>query len=76
MLRKRAHLIGTTLRSRPIEEKIALARRARVELMPHFESGHLSPVIDCRYPLDEIADAHERMAANLNVGKIVIDVMR
>lgn len=76
VLRKRAHLIGTTLRSRPIEEKIALARRARVELMPHFESGHLSPVIDCRYPLDEIADAHERMAANLNVGKIVIDVMR
>jgi len=76
LLRKRARLIGTTLRSRPIEEKITLARRARTEMLPHFERGAMVPVIDSRYPLDEVADAHRRMASNENVGKIVLDVMR
>lgn len=76
LLRKRARLVGTVLRSRPIEEKIALARRAHTELMPHFERGAMSPVIDSRYPLEQVADAHRRMAANENVGKIVLDVMR
>jgi hypothetical protein len=31
-------------------------------------------VIDSRYPLDRIADAHEYMATNANVGKILIDI--
>ncbi len=75
LLRKRARLVGTVLRSRPIEEKIALARRAHTELMAHFERGAMSPVIDSRYPLEQVADAHRRMAANENVGKIVLDVM-
>ncbi len=74
LLPKRASLIGTVLRSRPIEEKIAISRRFEREVVPRFESGELVPVIDSRYPLDAIADAHRHMEANANVGKIVIDV--
>jgi putative PIG3 family NAD(P)H quinone oxidoreductase len=74
LLPKRASLIGTVLRSRPLEEKIALAQRFRAEMLPLFESGVMGPVIDSRYPFDRIAEAHERMEANANVGKILVEV--
>ncbi len=74
LMPKRASLTGTVLRARPLEEKIALAQRFSAEVIPLFESGRLSPVIDSRYPLEQIAEAHRHMEANANVGKIVIDV--
>ncbi len=76
LLPKRASLIGTVLRSRPIEEKIALAQRFAAELLPRFDDGSLRPVIDSRYPLDEIAAAHTLMESNANIGKILVDVAR
>jgi len=74
LLPKRAALIGTVLRSRPIEEKIAITRRFAAEMLPMFATAKLVPVIDRRFPLDAIADAHQVMEANDNVGKIMIDV--
>ncbi|NDA77785.1 MAG: NAD(P)H-quinone oxidoreductase [Actinobacteria bacterium] len=74
LLAKRARWIGTTLRARPIEEKAAVTRRFAAEMLPLFESGRLKPIIDRRYPLERIAEAHEAMGANANTGKIVIDV--
>jgi len=74
LLPKRAALIGTVLRGRPIEEKIAITRRFAAEVLPLFEDGRVHPVIDRRYPLERIADAHRAMEANENFGKIVVDV--
>lgn len=74
LLPKRAAIIGTVLRPRPLEEKIAVTQRFGREVLALFESGRLAPVIDRHYPLDEIAAAHERMQANANIGKIVVDV--
>jgi len=74
LLMKRAQLIGTTLRSRPIEEKIAITQRFAAEVLPGFDEGRLATVIDSRYPLDQVADAHRRMGSNANVGKILLDV--
>ncbi len=74
LLPKRAALIGTVLRARPIEEKIAITRRFAREILPLFDAGELGPVIDSRYPLDQIAAAHTYMESNANVGKILIDV--
>jgi NADPH:quinone reductase-like Zn-dependent oxidoreductase len=74
LLAKRAALIGTTLRSRPIEERIAICRRFATEVLPFFADGTMRPVIDSRYPLDEVAAAHTYMQTNANVGKIVLDV--
>jgi putative PIG3 family NAD(P)H quinone oxidoreductase len=74
LLPKRASLIGTVLRSRPLEEKIAISQRFEREMVPWFESGALVPVIDSRFPLDQIADAHRHMEANANVGKILVDI--
>ncbi|HOT81363.1 MAG TPA: NAD(P)H-quinone oxidoreductase [Microthrixaceae bacterium] len=76
VLMKKAQIIGTTLRSRPIEEKIAICRRFVTEVLPWFDLGALRPVIDRRYPLADIAAAHDYLAENTSVGKVLIDVMR
>lgn len=74
LLPKRASIIGTVLRGRPLEEKIALTQRFEREVLPFLADGTCRPVLDSRYPLGDIAAAHERMASNVNVGKIVLDV--
>jgi NADPH2:quinone reductase len=76
MLAKRATLIGTVLRGRPIEEKIALAQRFEREVLPFFTTGACRAVIDSRFDLADAAAAHDRMESNANVGKIVLDVAR
>ena len=74
LMPKRASLTGTVLRARPLEEKIALAQKFAAEMLPLFDAGRLKPVIDSRFSLDQIADAHRLMEANANVGKILIEV--
>ena len=75
MLGKRMQFIGTVLRARPLEEKIALIKRFEREILPLFETGALRPVIDSRYPLERVAEAHERMEHNANIGKILLDIV-
>ncbi len=75
LLVKRARWIGTTLRARPLEQKIAISRRFAAEVLPLFATGALVPVIDSRYPLAEVAAAHRAMEANANVGKLLVDVV-
>lgn len=74
ILRGRIRLIGTVLRARPIDEKVAITQQFATEMLPLFDRGLLKPVIDCRFALDDIAAAHEHMGANANVGKILVDV--
>ena len=72
ILAKRARLMGTVLRARPIEEKIAVTRRFAAEALPLFSRGTLKPVIDSSFDLREIRAAHERMESNQSFGKIVL----
>lgn len=74
LLAKRLSWIGTTLRARPLEEKIAVSRRFAREVLPLFEAGTLRPVIDRRFAFDEVALAHTYMESNANIGKILLDV--
>ena len=74
ILMKRVTWIGTTLRSRPLERKVALMQRFIDEMLPLFESGALRPVIDSRYSFDQLPEAHRYMESNANVGKILIDL--
>jgi len=76
LLMKRAWLIGTTLRARPLEEKIAITQQFSAEVLPLVAAGEVAPVVDSRYHLADLADAHQRMEANLNSGKILIDVAK
>nr|MBA3820829.1 zinc-binding dehydrogenase [Deltaproteobacteria bacterium] len=74
VLRKRARIFGTQLRSRPLEEKLAVMRTFESQVVPLIARGKLAPVIDCVMPLEEAAAAHARMASNAGFGKIVLRV--
>ena len=73
LMRKGARLIGSTLRSRPREEKARLVARFRSEMLPAFADGGLSVSIDAVYPPGKAAEAFSRMRDNLNAGKILLD---
>ncbi|MBI5513407.1 MAG: NAD(P)H-quinone oxidoreductase [Deltaproteobacteria bacterium] len=72
LLQKRGGILASTLRARPLEEKITLAQRFQRELVPRFVSGALRPVIEDVLPMAEVREAHARMEANGNLGKIVL----
>ena len=72
LLRRRLQMIGTVLRSRPLEEKIALAREFSGSVLPLLSSGRIRPVVDTVFPFSDIRKAHERMEDNASFGKIVL----
>ncbi len=74
LMAKRVCWIGTMLRSRPLEEKITVSRRFAAELLPLFTAGRLHPVIDRRFALEDVAEAHRVMEADANVGKLLLDL--
>lgn len=71
---KRLELRGTVLRSRSLEEKTAATRSFATRVLPALESGQVVPVVDSVYPMAEVSEAHERMEANANFGKIILDM--
>jgi putative PIG3 family NAD(P)H quinone oxidoreductase len=71
---KRLQIKGTAFRPRPLAEKRAVTRRFRDTWLPLLVDGRLFPVIDSVFPLEQVAEAHRRMDANLNFGKILLTV--
>lgn len=74
VLSRRLLLRGTTLRARPLEEKIQVAQTLAKNLVPLIEASLIRPVIDCTFSLSAVAEAHSYMEANRNFGKIVLTV--
>lgn len=74
LLSKRLELRGTSLRARPIEEKIVIAQTFSKCLVPLIEEGKLKSVIDKTFALKDAAAAHEFLAQNESFGKVVLTV--
>jgi putative PIG3 family NAD(P)H quinone oxidoreductase len=72
LMAKRARILASTLRARPLEEKALTARCVERSVMPGFVSGDLSVPVCATYPLDQVADAYERFQAGSKLGKIVL----
>jgi len=72
LLRKRLTIVGTVLRSRPLEEKIELAREFTARAVPLFEEGRIKPIVDRVFAFEEIREAHTLMESNETFGKIVL----
>lgn len=75
LMAKRVHLMASTLRSRDLQYKIRLTQDFAAQKLPLFVDGKLKPVIDSVYDWTEVADAHRRMEANKNIGKMVLKVV-
>jgi putative PIG3 family NAD(P)H quinone oxidoreductase len=70
----RLSILGSVLRPRPVEEKTAIIRAFERDVMPHFASGRIAPLIHRVYPLEEAAEAHRAMEAGRHFGKLVLRV--
>lgn len=74
ILAKRARVMGTTLRARPLEEKAAATRAFERSILPHMANGRVRVVVDRVFPLAEAALAHTYVGSNANFGKVVLEV--
>ncbi|HYK19656.1 MAG TPA: zinc-binding dehydrogenase, partial [Pyrinomonadaceae bacterium] len=74
ILRKRLHIIGTVMRARSLEEKIAITNSFAAEVVPLLADGTIHPVIDSVFPFEQIQDAHRRLESNETFGKVALTV--
>ncbi len=74
VLRRHLHVIGSTLRTRSVEEKSRIVSTFQKRFGQALESGAIRPTIDCVLPLAQVAEAHRRMQASAHFGKIVLRV--
>lgn len=74
VLKKRLTVVGTALRSRPVEEKIAATRGFADRVVPWLARGTVRPLVDRVYPIEEVAKAHARVESNQGFGKVVLRV--
>jgi putative PIG3 family NAD(P)H quinone oxidoreductase len=74
ILMRRVRLIGSVLRSRSLDEKLAITRALRERIWPHVTAGEIRPVIDEAISIEEAERAHARLAANDTIGKIVLSI--
>jgi putative PIG3 family NAD(P)H quinone oxidoreductase len=74
ILRKRIHIMGSTLRSRTKTYKAQLTADLQQKYWSAFTEGSLLPIVDSVYPWEQVAEAHLYMEANQNTGKVILEV--
>ena len=74
LMSKRIQIRGSTLRSRTLEEKLAVTHRFATHVVPLLANKRIQPIIGEVYPLHEVAKAHAAMAENRNFGKLVLRI--
>jgi NADPH2:quinone reductase len=74
ILLKRLWHTGSTLRSRALADKAAIARAIEQNVWPLIAAGRVGPVMDLTFPLAGAAKAHARMESSAHIGKIVLSV--
>jgi putative PIG3 family NAD(P)H quinone oxidoreductase len=74
LMGRRLRLIGSVLRARSLEEKVDIKQRFMDQFWRLLVDGTIQPLIDSIYPIEQANEAHEYMAQNKNIGKIVLKV--
>ncbi|MFH8787300.1 NAD(P)H-quinone oxidoreductase [Streptomyces roseoverticillatus] len=74
LLTKRAAVMGTSLRGRPLAEKATIIAAVREHVWPLVAGGRVRPVVDRTMPMSEAAEAHRVMEQSAHVGKILLTV--
>ncbi|HAL42530.1 MAG TPA: NAD(P)H-quinone oxidoreductase [Gammaproteobacteria bacterium] len=72
LMLKRLRVIGSTLRARSPSEKSLVMDALYQRVWPAFESGQVQPIIEASMPITQAHQAHERLAGNETVGKILL----
>jgi putative PIG3 family NAD(P)H quinone oxidoreductase len=74
VMRKRLRVMGTSLRTRSIEEKATATRLFAQHVVPLLANGTVSPVIDSVFRIEEAREAHKRIESNNSFGKVVLTI--
>jgi NADPH:quinone reductase-like Zn-dependent oxidoreductase len=69
---KRLTLTGSTLRSRTVAEKGAVAEAVRKNVWPLLAQGRVRPIIHASFPMADASAAHELMESSSHIGKIIL----
>ena len=72
LMRKRGRILASTLRARPLADRVAIVAEVERVVMPLFASGEVRPIIDTVFPLADAGDAHRRMETSDHIGKILL----
>lgn len=72
LMGKRARIHGSTLRTRPLEEKAIAARLVEREVLPLLADGSVTVPVAETFPLEQAAAAYDRFAQGGKLGKIVL----
>lgn len=74
LLAKRGSITATSLRARPAAEKASIVAATTEGLFGHVRAGTVRPVIDRRFALADVAEAHQRLESSAHIGKIVLEL--
>ena len=72
LLKKRAAVVATALRPRPVAEKGAIMNAVRESVWPLISDGRIRPLVAKTFPLDQVQAAHEYFDTGDHVGKILL----
>lgn len=72
LLAKRAAVIGTALRPRPVAEKGAIMSAVRDAVWPLVSDGRIRPLVARSFPLEQVRAAHEYFDSGDHVGKVLL----
>jgi NADPH:quinone reductase len=69
---RRSRMLGSNLRSRPLEEKADAARRVEHQTLPLLADGRLRIPVAATFPLEQVQAAYDRFADGGKLGKLVL----
>jgi NADPH:quinone reductase len=69
---RRARVLASTLRTRPLEQKADAARRVEHQTLPLLADGRLRVPVAATFPLERAQEAYDRFTAGGKLGKLVL----
>ncbi|MCZ9882740.1 NAD(P)H-quinone oxidoreductase [Arthrobacter sp. B2a2-09] len=72
LVSKRAAIIGTALRPRPIAEKGVIMNAVRESVWPMLADGRIKPLVAKSFPLEQVREAHEYFDSGEHMGKVLL----
>jgi putative PIG3 family NAD(P)H quinone oxidoreductase len=72
LLRKRAAVVATALRPRPVAEKGAIMNAVRESVWPLISDGQIRPLVAKTFPLDQVRAAHKYFDTGEHVGNVLL----
>src|SRR5205085_10765105 len=72
LMTRRARILGTTLRTRPLEEKGQVVQAFGRQVVPNLASGRMRPLVDRVFPLADASAAFDYVRAPGKLGKVLL----